>query len=125
MLSIIAALALAPLTVTVETENPTGMVYVQLCDRESFLTSQCPHQTNREAEARIDFVFDDVAPGEWTVMVWRDANSNGEMERGQYGVPLEPTSISNDPPMLYGPPRFDDAKVAVPDNGTRVRISIR
>jgi uncharacterized protein (DUF2141 family) len=125
MLSLIAALALSPVTVTVTTENPEGVMYVQLCERSSFMTSRCLHQLRREAEAEMAFVFEGVEPGEWAAMVWRDANSDGEMPRGMWGQPLEPTAMSNNPRALFGPPEFDDAKLDIGAEPVSVRIQIR
>lgn len=125
MLSLIAALALTPVTLTVTTENPEGVMNVQLCDRSTFLTSRCPHQLRREAAAEMEFVFTGVQPGEWAAMVWRDPESDGRMRTGLFGIPLEPTAISNNPPASFGPPTFEDSKLEIGSEPISVRIRIR
>ncbi len=125
MLSLIAALALTPVTVTVQTPNPEGVIYVQLCDSATFMREGCPHQQRREAAAELQFVFETVEPGEWAIMVWRDPDSDGQMRRGMWGQPLEPTAISNNPPARFGPPIFEDAKVTVGEEPFAFTLSVR
>jgi uncharacterized protein (DUF2141 family) len=125
MFSLIAALALTPVTITVTTNTPDGIMNVQLCDRSTFMTSRCPHQLRREAEREMDFIFEGVEPGDWAVMVWRDPESDGQMRTGIFGVPLEPTAISNNPPARFGPPVFDDSKLEIGSEPVSVRIRIR
>jgi len=125
VLSLIAVIALSPVTVTVTTETPEGVMNVQLCNRSTFMTSRCPHQLRREADVEMDFVFEEVEPGEWAVMVWRDPESDGQMRTGTFGIPLEPTAMSNNPRAFFGPPRFDDAKLQIGSQPVLVRIQIR
>ena len=125
MLSLIAALALSPVTVTVVTHEPEGAMNVQLCDRSTFMTSRCPHQLRREAESEMAFVFEGVEPGEWAVMVWRDPEADGRMRTGLFGIPREPTAISNNPPARFGPPAFEDSKLEIGAEPVSVRIRIR
>ncbi len=124
MVLLTAMLALTPVTVDITTSTPEGVMNVQLCDRETFMISQCPYQDRARAEAEMSFAFEDVPPGEWAVMVWRDPESDGRMRRGMFGVPLEPTAISRDPRAVFGPPRFDDAKLDIGTEPVLVRISI-
>ena len=119
-----ALLALTPVTVDVRTDTPEGDIYVQICDRETFLTSPCAHQDWAEAALEMSFRFESIPPGEWAVMVWRDPESDGVMRRGIFGVPLEPTAMSRSPRAFFGPPRFDDAKLDIGAEPVLVRISI-
>lgn len=124
MVLLTALLAATPVTVDIATETPEGVMYVQLCDRETFMTSRCPHQDSARAASEMSFVFEDVPPGEWAVMVWRDPESDGRMRRGMFGVPLEPTAMSRDPRAVFGPPRFDDAMLEIGAEPVSVVISI-
>jgi len=122
LLSIIAALG--SVSVTVETPNPEGDMYVSICSAETFLGGRCEHGTRRPAQSEDVFVFEDVPAGRWAVQVWRDPEGDGEMRTGMFGIPLEPTAISNNPPANFGPPRFQDAAIRVSSEPVQVRLSI-
>ena len=124
MLLLAAGLALTPVTVEITTPAPEGVMYVQLCSRQTFMTSHCPHRDSAEAASEMSFLFENIPPGEWAVMVWRDPESDGVMRRGMFGVPQEPTAISRAPRAVFGPPRFDDAKLEIGAEPVSVRISI-
>lgn len=117
--------ALGSVSVTVTTPNPEGDMYVSICSQETFLSGGCEHGQYRAASAHDVFVFEDVTPGEWAVQVWRDPEGDGEMRTMAFGIPAEPVSISNDPPMNFGPPRFRDAAVTVDESGLEIELSIR
>lgn len=117
--------ALGSVSVTVTTPNPEGDMYVSICSQATFLTGRCEHGQFRSASAQDVFVFEDVPAGEWAVQVWRDPEGDGEMRTMIFGIPAEPVAISNDPPMMFGPPRFRDAAVTVGEAGLEIELSIR
>lgn len=112
-------------SVTVTTPNPEGDMYVSICSQDTFLSGRCEHGQYRAATAQDVFVFDDVPAGQWAVQVWRDPEGDGEMRTMAFGIPAEPVTISNDPPMNFGPPRFRDAALTVGEDGLEVELSIR
>lgn len=101
--------------------EPTGDLFVQVCSRETFLTGACEHRARLEPRDG-EFVFEAVEPGLWAVTGWHDAEGDGVMRRGLFGMPSEPTAISNNPPALFGPPRFEDA--AFTHSSAPVRIAL-
>lgn len=113
MAPLIAALALTPVTVVVTTPDPQGVMNVQLCQEANFLGGPCAHGQSRAAEPRAAFEFEAVEPGRWAIMVWRDPEGDGVMRQALFGIPREPTAISNDPPARFGPPQFDDAAIEI------------
>ena len=121
---LIATLMLAQVTVAVEVEAPAGDLYVQLCSEATYLQSACEHQAVKPAEARVAFTFEDVAPGRWAVMAWRDPEADGEMARALFGIPAEPTAIYGDPRGFFGPPGFEAAAVSVGDGPRRFEMTI-
>ena len=115
---------LGSVSVTVSTPNPEGDMYVSLCSEGTFLSGACEHGQRRAASAEDVFVFDDVPAGQWAVQVWRDPEGDGEMRTMAYGIPAEPITISNDPPMNFGPPQFADAAVTVTEEGAEIALSV-
>ncbi|WP_439635300.1 DUF2141 domain-containing protein [Oceanicaulis sp.] len=122
LLSLIAALG--SVSVSVSTPTPEGDMYVSLCSEDTFLSGACEHGQRRAASAEDVFVFEDVPAGQWAVQVWRDPEGDGEMRTMAFGIPAEPITISNDPPMNFGPPQFADAAVAVTDEGVQISLSV-
>ena len=57
-------------------------------------------------------VFRHVPPGTYAVSLFHDENANGRMDT-KMGIPAEGYGFSRDAAILFGPPKFDAAKVAV------------
>jgi uncharacterized protein (DUF2141 family) len=57
-------------------------------------------------------VFRHVVPGTYAVSLFHDENANGRMDT-KMGIPAEGYGFSRDAAILFGPPKFDAAKVAV------------
>lgn len=68
-------------------------------------------------------VFEGLAPGEYAVVVYYDLNGNRKLDRGLFGIPLEPLGFSNDVVPVFSAPDFEDAAVAV--GGERTQITVR
>ena len=117
-------LMLAQVTVAVEVAEPQGDLYVQLCSRAAYMETACDHQAIKPAAPRVDFVFDDVEPGRWAVMAWRDPEGDGEMATHVFGIPAEPTAIYGDPRGLFGPPSFEAAAVSLEPGPRRFEMRI-
>lgn len=58
--------------------------------------------------------FPNLPPGTYAVSFIQDVNTDGKMETSFFGFPKEPWGVSNDAPMRFGPPSFDDASFAHP-----------
>jgi uncharacterized protein (DUF2141 family) len=52
-------------------------------------------------------------PGLYAVSVFQDRDKNFKFNKGLFGLPAEPYGVSNDPPMSFGPPSFDDSSFTV------------
>lgn len=121
---LIETIALAQVLVAVEVESPAGELYVQLCDEADYMQAQCAHQAVKPAAPVVTFIFEDVAPGEWAVMAWRDTDSDGEMATGLFGIPTEPVAIYGDPRGFFGPPSFSASAVTISAQGGRLEMQI-
>ena len=72
----------------------------------------------REGEIRV--VFTDLAPGEYAVAAFHDADGDGKLARNIVGMPTEGFGFSNGATGFMGPPSFDKAAVAVGSKDARV-----
>lgn len=121
-----AALA-SDLVVTVDgVANARGMVLVAACTRDTFLGAGCPWRASAPARAgSVTVTFRGLAPGQYAVQAFHDENGNGDLDRGGvFGLPREAMAFSNGVRLRYGPPRFDDAAVAVEGAATRIQLRL-
>ncbi len=111
-------------TVTVTIPNLTsdkGSVLFALYNKETF--NQVPLQS---AESKItnkitEVKFNNLAPGEYAIMCYHDANGNKKMDFTESGMPAENYGMSNNP-LLMGPPTFDITKFTVENKSVDLTI---
>ena len=101
-----------------EVRNDRGHVLVAVCTEDTFLQADCPH-TGRAAAAVGEVVVTvrDIPPGTYAVQAFHDENDNAEFDRNLLGVPLEGIGFSNDAPMDFGPPHFEEAAIGIAGGG--------
>jgi uncharacterized protein (DUF2141 family) len=106
-------------------ENNDGQIMVALYDRAAYMKQ--PVQTaSVEAVAGTTMVqFKELAPGDYAVAVYHDANGNGRLDRNRMGMPVEMSGFSNDAQGFMGPPSFEAARLALPADGRSLTITLR
>lgn len=62
--------------------------------------------------------------GVYAVSVYQDRDVNFKFNKGLFGLPTEPYGVSNDPPMSFGPPDFDDSSFKVEGPLTPTTITL-
>ncbi len=72
--------------------------------------------------ARIE--FGGLEAGAYGVAVYHDANSNDEFDQGLFGIPLEDYGFSNNAPVFFGPPSFEQARIDVIEPKTSITIDL-
>lgn len=77
--------------------------------------------TNHQARLR----FDGIEPGTYGVAVYHDKNGNHEFDQAVFGIPLEDYGFSNNAPVFFGPPSFEEAKISVTEPLTVIEIDLR
>lgn len=98
-------------TIEVRVENVRvgqGAVRVALFDAAGWLETAVAAEAAQPV-ARAVAVRLSAPAGRYGVAVYQDVNGDGELNRGMFGIPSEPTGFSNDAPANFGPPRFADA----------------
>lgn len=67
--------------------------------------------------------LNDLPSGSYAVAVFHDENGNGDLDRGEYGIPLEKFGFSNNVIPKMGPPSFEECKIdVVSDTQTEIRL---
>jgi uncharacterized protein (DUF2141 family) len=117
----------AELEVTLEqVATDAGELLVAVCTRETFLRRGCPYTGRSPAisgEARV--VVRGIEPGVYAVQAFHDENGNLDLDRNFLGLPKEGMGFSNDAPMRFGPPSFDDAAIEISAAGAATRLRLR
>jgi uncharacterized protein (DUF2141 family) len=65
-----------------------------------------------------------LAPGQYAVSVYLDANGNHHLDRGLFGIPKEPVGASNNPKPSFGPPHFDQCAFQMNQTDKTISISL-
>ncbi|MGD9979156.1 MAG: DUF2141 domain-containing protein [Hyphomonadaceae bacterium] len=53
------------------------------------------------------------AAGRYGLAAYQDLNGDGELSRNMIGLPTEPYAFSNNAPLRFGPPAFEDAALTI------------
>lgn len=104
------AAAAETVTITLNgVEARPGRIMASLSTREQFLLAGPSHEAVVEpAAGGVTLTFEDVAPGDYALMVMHDLNGNGQFDFGTDGW-----AFSNSARPMTGPPAFDDHKFTV------------
>lgn len=104
--------------------NARGAVRVAICDKSEFL-KQCKI-LGAQAATRGDVVvrFANVRAGHWAVMVYHDENNSKRLERNALGIPTEGNGMSRNAKGRFGPPKFEDAAIDIPDPSIAVNVTL-
>jgi len=120
-----ARAALVEIAVTGVTEA-RGHVRVELCTRDTFLTSSCPYQGQAPATLGATVVkIAEVPPGEYAAQVFHDETDEGVVHQDLLGIPREKIGFSNNAPLRIQGPRFKDAAFMVGSELERITLRVR
>jgi uncharacterized protein (DUF2141 family) len=117
----------AELRVTLEeVATGHGHVMVAVCTPDTFLGAGCPYTGRAPAVSGVaEVIVRGIEPGIYAVQAFHDENSNFDLDRTLLGWPKEGMGFSNDAPMRFGPPRFEDAAIDVGVDGGTTRFRLR
>ena len=117
----------ASVTVTVTgVRDSRGVVRVAICPRADFLHPHCPYFAYSPSETgAVSVTINNVPPGVYAAEAYQDANDNGILDRNWLGLPKEGMGFSNNAPMRFGPPRFDDAAFALGSGASAISFRLR
>lgn len=103
-----------------------GHVRVAICRQPFFLQKTCTiRQAVPSVKGTTTVVFPDVPPGDYAAQGYLDEHDWNEVRRDLLGFPENGIGFSNDAPMNFGPPTWDDARFSVGANGiVRVHMAL-
>jgi uncharacterized protein (DUF2141 family) len=103
-----------------------GSLMVALYPSASSFRKEAIQQVKVAATAGAMVVkFSDLAPGEYAVAIFHDANDNGKLDTNLLGMPKEAYGFSVIEKSLSGPPSWDDVKFTLTKDGASLTIGLR
>lgn len=106
--------------------NPRGHVRVELCTRQTFLTSSCPYTGAAPAMVGDTVVeISEVPPGEYAIQAFEDDLDAGHVHQNLLGIPRERVGFSNDAPLHVQGPIFSEAAFKVGEGAREVTLRLR
>ena len=113
------------ITITVNIENvmnDKGMLLASLHNSETFMKGEgLKYVAVASKVGELALTFENVAPGEYAIMLLHDENNNQRMDFETNGMPKEPYATTGDM-ELYGPPTYNGAKFAVADENLEFTV---
>ena len=130
LLALAGAAGATGLAVEVERVDPAGRgrlaVWLYASAEEWDAPARPPRAQARHAGGarQARFVFDNLPPGEYAVMVLHDLDGNGRFDRNALGIPRDGYGFSNNP-LVVARPGFARVRFTVPPAGTTVKVRMR
>lgn len=88
-------------------------------ERESATTTMSVDANHPTVETTIPFMK------RFAVAIYQDLNSDGQLNRNRYGIPMEPYAFSNNVKGTRGPPSFSQAVVEVKTDSKPIAIDLQ
>ena len=112
-----------------DVRGDAGTVHIGLWNDAEGFAESAKRLDGAEAPARdgnSEFLFEDLTPGRYALIVYHDENGNGAFDRTLIGLPAEGLGFSNGAWIdLFGAPSFEDAAIELKDSETATEISVR
>lgn len=68
--------------------------------------------------------FENMAPGEWALLMIHDSNGNGKLDK-RFGIPREGFGFSGNPVIRFGPPSAGAVRFVLPSGTSEQRLKMR
>lgn len=117
----------AELTINVDgVASDQGEIKVAIYNSaESFLGKPLRGLAAPAHDGKVQLKVSDLPPGDYAFAVYHDANNNGKMDRNVVGMPTEDYAFSNNALGKRGAPRYEDARISLPDGGAVATVNLR
>ena len=108
-------------------ETASGEILIGVFDSETgWKTDASIAEAQADASTgTVTVMLDGLPEGEVAIKLYHDVDSNGELKRGNFGIPVEPYGFSNDAPVRFGPPSWSAAKFALDSETTTHTLALR
>ncbi len=120
-----AAAQAGPVTVDLTGLRAGGTLYVQVQTREQFMGQArvAGRVVTAPSAGSLSVEIGDVAPGDYAVTIWHDANGNNQFDMGTGGQPADGWAMANGD-RLRGQPTFDVVKLTIPTDALRLPLAV-
>lgn len=111
------------ITVTIENfKSNDGKALIGLHTVDTFMKGPgIENATSEIKDGTAVITFENVAQGEYAIMVLHDANNNERLDFEDNGMPKESYGMSNNP-KSFGPPNYSEAKFEMGTEALKVSI---
>ncbi len=104
-------------TITLEFDgmkSDKGNLYVAVYNKkDNFLKKALKGTIVKVVDKKATVILKDIPAGVYAVSAFHDANDNKKMDTNFFGIPKEPTGMSNNAKGFMGPPKYKNAKFTV------------
>ncbi len=119
----------ATLTVVAENvEKAKGRVILAVYKEHNFLSEEEGAQAYTAAapaqKGAVTLTIEDVEPGNYGFVIFHDANGNDDLDRSFLGLPKEGIGFSNGAKINMAPPKIEDARFNVPEDGATQKVAL-
>ena len=107
--------------------SDSGLVRIGVfSDEDGFPRSgRIAGQSVEARQGDVIATFDDLAPGVYAIAIHHDEDGDGEFDTTFIGLPDEGYGFSNDAPVVFGPPKFEEAAISVVADGVTTELRVR
>lgn len=128
LLAATAGAQAAELTVVLQdVRAQTGLIKVALVDSQAGWDGKAaPVQATGAPPSgeKATFVFKDLKPGAYAVLITHDENGNGQLDTNMMGMPVEGYGFSNNPRVMRKP-TWDEARFELVGEATHIDVALR
>jgi uncharacterized protein (DUF2141 family) len=128
LLAATAGAQAAELTVVLQdVRAQTGLIKVALVDSQAGWDGKAaPVQATGAPPSgeQATFVFKDLKPGAYAVLITHDENGNGQLDTNMMGMPVEGYGFSNNPRVMRKP-TWDEARFELAGEATHIDVALR
>lgn len=70
-------------------------------------------------------MLEHIPHGVYGISVFHDENGDGQLHKNIFGKPREGIGASENPPIRFGPPKFEEARFTLDSNKKRLAITMQ
>ncbi|MEI4551214.1 DUF2141 domain-containing protein [Pseudoalteromonas spongiae] len=98
-------------------QHDKGKLYIQLFKGENNFKKGEAHNVAivNAKKGQLTVTFNDVEPGNYAIRYFHDENNNQDFDNNMFGMPIEGYGFSNNAPVNFGPPSYQQMTFMVSD----------
>ncbi|WP_105172465.1 DUF2141 domain-containing protein [Pseudoalteromonas sp. T1lg24] len=98
-------------------QHDKGKLYIQLFKGENNFKKGEAHNVAivNAKKGKLTVTFNDVESGNYAIRYFHDENNNRDFDNNMFGMPIEGYGFSNNAPVNFGPPSYQQMTFIVSD----------